>query len=101
MAAAAAIWPSASHRSHWLAGQDKLSGIDGNPFHPHQEHMIPAAGVQDQELSVGSERTRVNDEPVARGCDLGAGPGRDGKALFGPSHAVRVAEIPDFNPVNR
>src|SRR5687767_7006787 len=80
----------ASHSSHWLPGQDKLSGINGYPFHPHQQHMIPAACVQDQELSVGPEGTRVNDEPVTGGGDLGAGPGRDRKAFFCPSHVVRV-----------
>ena len=57
---------------------DELPQIDGNPVHSRQQHMIAAAGIQDQELAVIAERPGINNPAIAGGGDLGAGAGRDG-----------------------
>ena len=82
----------ASHHGHGFPGQHELAEIDGYPFHPRKQHMIPAAGIQDQELPVGAERTGINHPSVARRRHLGAGAGGDGEPLLGaaePSDAPK------------
>ncbi len=63
--------------------------------------MIPAAGIQDQELAVSAEGPGINHPAVARSRDLGAGPGGDRQALFGAAEAVGGAEFPDSHAVDR
>src|SRR5262249_34087012 len=63
--------------------------------------MISAAGIKDQELAIIAEGPGVNHPSVARGCDLAAWPGGDGKALLGAADAVRSAKIADFDPIHR
>ena len=73
---------AASHGRHRFPGQHELTEIDGYPFHPRDEYMISAPRIEDQELAVTAERSCIYHPSVARRGDLGAGPGRDGKALF-------------------
>ena len=44
------------HRRNRLSRQHELADVDRNPLHPGKQHMIPATGIEDQELSVTSER---------------------------------------------
>ena len=64
------------------------------PIHPSQQDMIPAAGIQDQELAVGAERSGVNHPAVGRRRHLGAGAGGDRKALFRRRRGRRARRIP-------
>src|SRR6185436_2294162 len=84
---------TASHNGHGFASQYELADIYGNPIHTRKEHMIPAAGIQDQELPVGTEWTGINHPAVTRRCDLGARPGGHGDPPFGSTHPVGNAEI--------
>ena len=56
--------------------------------------MIPAAGIQDQELPVGTERPGIDHPAVARRGDLGAGTGGDRQTAFGAPKPVRWPQIP-------
>src|SRR3954468_13803882 len=63
------------HGCDRLSRKYKLADIDRNALHPGDQHMIPAPGIEDQELTVTAERSGVNNPAVAGRCDLGAGPG--------------------------
>ena len=63
----------ATHHRNRLPRQHELPQIDGYPFHPRQQHMIPAAGIKDQELAVIAEGSGVHHPAIARSRDLGAG----------------------------
>ena len=65
---------SATHHRNGFSGQHKLAEIHRNPLHPRKQHMIPAACIQDQELSVGPERSRIDNPAIAGGGHLRAGP---------------------------
>ena len=65
---------AAPHHCDGLAGQHELTDIDGNPIHPREDDMIPAAGIQDQELPVGAERSGIDHPAVAGSGHLGARP---------------------------
>src|ERR1043165_9607653 len=54
------------HDRNTLTGQDKLPDIDRNAFHPRQDHMIPAARIEDQEFAIGSIGGSINHPAVAR-----------------------------------
>src|ERR1700744_4593081 len=58
--------------------------------------MIPAPGIEDQELSIAAERTSVNYPAVTRRCNLCAGPRRQRNAFFYAAGAVGTAEIADL-----
>src|SRR3954452_20790632 len=45
------------HRRHRLPREHKLTDVDRNALHPGDQDMIPATGIEDQELSIASERT--------------------------------------------
>ena len=63
--------------------------------------MIPAAGIKDQELAIGPERSGVNHPSICGRGDLRAGAGGDGNAFFLAADAVRRPEIPQFDAINR
>src|ERR1700757_4642840 len=63
--------------------------------------MIPAAGIEDQELPVTSKRPGVNNPAVAGRGDLGTGPSGDGQALLGSTGAVGAAELADSRAGDR
>src|SRR5258705_10721912 len=63
--------------------------------------MIPATGIEDQELSVASEGTSVNNPAVTRGCDLCTGPGGQRNAFFHATCSVGTAEIANPGAINR
>ena len=55
--------------------------------------MIPAPGIEDQELAVGAERSRIYDGAVARRRHLGGRAGRDRQALLTAAESVGGAEV--------
>src|SRR5579864_8450754 len=63
--------------------------------------MIPAAGIEDQELAITAKRPGVNNPTVARGSNLGARMGCDGQPLLSSTGAVRGAELADPGTVDR
>src|SRR6202051_845154 len=63
--------------------------------------MIPAAGVEDQELPITAKRPGVNNPTVARRGNLGAAMGGNGKALLASVDAVGIAKLPNFHAVDR
>src|SRR5258708_37630315 len=63
--------------------------------------MISAASVQDQELSVGPERSRIDDPAVSRRRHLGTGSTCDRNALLGSTEAVRRAELANLGAIER
>src|SRR5689334_14289548 len=84
---------TAPHRRNRLTGQHKLPDIDRDPIHARQDHMIPAAGIEDQEFAIRTVRARVDHPAVAGSGNLGALAGGDRNALFAAPAAVRGAEI--------
>src|SRR4029077_10006203 len=89
------------HGRDRLPRKYKLSDVNRNALHSGDQHMIPAPGIEDQELSVASEWTSVNNPAVTRGCDLGCRPGCQRNALFYAANAVGTAKFPDFDAINR
>src|SRR5258705_12357623 len=71
-----------SHGRDRLPRKDKLADVNRNALHPGDQDMIPATGIEDQELSVASEGTGVNNPAVTRGSDRGTGPGGQRNAFF-------------------
>src|SRR5258708_34723608 len=63
--------------------------------------MISAASVQDQELSVGPERSRIDDPAVGRRRHLGTSTACDRNALLGSTEAVRRAELANLDAAQR
>src|SRR3954454_19738005 len=62
------------HGCDRLPRKYKLADVDRNALHPGDQHMIAAPGIEDQELTVATEGSGVNNPAVARGCDLRSGP---------------------------
>src|ERR1700722_2626711 len=62
--------------------------------------MIPAPGIEDQELSIAPERTGVNNPSITRRCDLGSGPGCQRNAFFDAAGAIGTAEIANFAAID-
>src|SRR6266404_6081050 len=71
-----------SHRRDRLPRKYKLADVYRNALHPGDQDMIPAPGIEDQELSVAAKRAGVNNPAVTRGCDLRSGPGSQRNALL-------------------
>src|SRR3954469_12230052 len=90
-----------SHGCDRLPRKYKLADVDRNALHPGDQHMIPAPGIEDQELSVASERPCINNPAVARGCDLGAGPGSQRNAFLYAAGPIGTAKFADFHAVDR
>src|SRR4029077_282106 len=86
---------------HRLPRKYKLADVNRNALHPGDQDMIPAPGIEDQELSVAAERPGVNNPSVTRGCDLGAGPACQRNAFFGATRAVGTAKIANLAAVYR
>src|SRR4029077_3620971 len=63
--------------------------------------MIPAAGIEDQELAITAKRPGVNNPTIARGSNLGARMGCDGQPLLSSTGAVRGAELAEPGAVDR
>ena len=63
--------------------------------------MIAAAGIDDQEFSVTSERAGIDHPAIARRIDLRARTGRDRNALHAGAKTVVVAEAADDRAVDR
>src|ERR1700753_3243028 len=89
------------HGRDRLPRKNKLSDVNRNAPHSGDQDMIPAPGVEDQELSVAAKGTSVNDPAVTRGCDLRAGAGRQRNAFFDATRAVGTAKVPYFHTVDR
>src|SRR6478735_7212511 len=89
------------HGCDRLSRKYKLADVYRNALHPGDQDMIPATGIEDQELSVASEGSGVNNPAVTRGCDLCAGPGCQGNAFFCATHAIGTAKIANLAAINR
>src|ERR1700692_3108525 len=76
------------HGRDRLPRKYKLADVNRNALHPGVEDMIPAPGIEDQELSVAAEGTGVNNPAVTRGCDLRSGPGCQRNAFFRATRAI-------------
>ena len=63
--------------------------------------MIPAPGIEDQELSIAAEGSGVNNPAVTRRCDLSTGPACQRNAFFDATGTVGTAKITDFAAVDR
>src|ERR1700728_15792 len=63
--------------------------------------MIPATGIEDQELPIAAKWARVNDPSVAGRGDLCAGARRDRNTFLSSAEAVGSAELADPRPVHR
>src|SRR5215471_9708585 len=63
-----------SHGRDRLPRKYKLADVYRNALHPGDQDMIPAPGIEDQELTVAAERTGINNPTITRGCDLCTGP---------------------------
>src|SRR3954469_8592951 len=90
-----------SHSRDRLTRKYKLADVNRNALHPGDQDMIPAPGIEDQELSVASERPCINNPAVARGCDLGAGPGSQRNAFLYAAGPIGTAKFADFHAVDR
>src|SRR5665213_3565193 len=90
-----------AHGRNRLPRKYKLADVNRNALHPGDQDMIPAPGIEDQELSVAAKRARVNNPAVTRGCDLRAGPGCQGNAFFDATRTVGTAKIANPGAVDR
>ena len=79
----------------------ELADVDRNTLHPGDQDMIPATGIEDQELSVAAEGSGINNPAITRGCDLRAGPGCQRNAFFDATRAVGTAKIANLGAINR
>src|ERR1700719_404561 len=89
------------HGRDRLPRKYKLADIYRNALHPGDQHMIPAPGIKDQELSVASKRPGVNNPAITRCCDLGSGAGCQGNAFFQATGAIGTAKIANLDAINR
>src|SRR4029077_4557563 len=89
------------HGRDRLPRKYKLADVNRNALHPGDQDMIPAPGIEDQELSVAAEGTSVNNPAITRSCTMIAGPGRQGNAFFDTAHAVGTAKIANLYAVYR
>src|ERR1700751_616848 len=90
-----------SHDRDRLPRKHKLSDIYRNALHPGDEHMIPAPGIEDQELSIAAEGSGVNHPAVTWRCNLRAGPRRQRNAFFCTAGTIGTAKIANFAAVKR
>src|SRR5438105_15683356 len=90
-----------SHRRDRLPRKYKLADVYRNALHPGDQDMIPAPGIEDQELSVAAEGSGVNNPTVTRGCDLRAGPGCQRNAFFDATRTIGTAKIANPGPIDR
>ena len=81
-----------AHYAHRLSCQNELPLIDIDALHPGKHHMIVVSDIQDQELSIGSEWSRIEHPAVGRGGYIGARLDLDSVALRPASKTVIVAK---------
>src|SRR5262245_33312088 len=60
-----------THNGNRFAGKHKLAKAGVYAAHPRKEHMIPSAGVEDQELPIGPKRSGIDHPAVRRGRNPG------------------------------
>src|SRR6266851_5747449 len=89
------------HGRDRLPRKYKLADVNRNALHPGDQHMIPAPGVEDQELSVAAKRSGVNYPAITRGCDLGAGPRCQRNAFFDATCTIGTAKFANPGAINR
>src|ERR1700716_1279754 len=89
------------HGCDRLPRKYKLADVDRNALHPGDQYMIPAPGIEDQELSIAAERPCVNNLAITRGCDLGAGSGCQGNAFFYATRAIGTAKFANLDAIYR
>src|SRR5258707_9185882 len=89
------------HGRDRLPRKYKLADVNRNALHPGDQDMIPAPGIEDQELSVAAKRPGVNNPAITRRCDLGSGPGCQRNAFFDATRAVGTAEIANPGAIYR
>src|ERR1700719_929270 len=92
---------SRPHGRDRLPRKYKLADVYRNALHPGDQHMIPAPGVEDQELPVAAERSGVNNPSITRRCDLGSGAGCEGNAFFHAPRAIGTAKTANLDAINR
>src|SRR5262245_42362521 len=63
--------------------------------------MIAAPSVEDQELTVGTKRSRVHNPAITRSRDLGRRAGGDREPFLGPAEAIGRPEITDLHTIDR
>src|SRR6476659_9718547 len=89
------------HGCDRLSRKYKLADVYRNALHPGDQDMIPAPGIEDQELSVAAEGSGVNYPAVTRCCDLSAGLGCQGNAFFHATGTVGTAKLANLAAINR
>src|SRR6185312_7605042 len=89
------------HGRNRLPRKYKLADVNRNALHPGDQDMIPAPGIEDQELSVAAKWPCVNNPAITRGCDLRAGPGCQGNAFFDAACPVGTAKIANPGAIDR
>src|SRR5471030_2769678 len=89
------------HGRDRLPRKYKLANVNRNAPHSGDHDMIPAPGIEDQELSVAAEGARVNNPAITRGCDLRAGLCGQRNAFFDATHTVGTAKLTNFDAINR
>src|SRR4029077_14938653 len=53
-----------THRRDRLPRKHKLADVNRNALHPGDQDMIPAPGIEDQDLSIAAERPGDNHQPT-------------------------------------
>src|SRR4029079_19646012 len=81
------------HRRDRRTRNDKMADINRNALHPGDQYMIPATGIEDQELSVAAEGTCIHNPAITRCCDLCTWPTRQGNAFLYATCAIGTAKI--------
>src|SRR5947209_6689807 len=89
-----------SHNRDRLSRLNKLPDIDGNALHSGDQDMIPATGVEDQELSVTTEGAGIHNPAITRRCDLGTGPGRQGGTFIDTARPIGTTEFANLGTIH-
>src|SRR5439155_6884347 len=90
-----------SHGRDRLPRKYKLANVYRNALHPGDQDMIPAPGIEDQELSVAPEGSGVNNPAITRCCDLSPGLGCQGNAFFYATRTVGTAKFANLAAIDR
>src|SRR6476659_8712176 len=81
------------HGRDRLPRKYKLADVNRNALHPGDQDMIPAPGIEDQELTVAAEGSGIHNPAIARGCDLCTGPRCQRNAFFYATSPVGTTKI--------
>src|SRR5262249_2478458 len=96
--------PSGGPLPHYgvrLSGQYELANVDRNSVHAGHQHVIPTAGIQNQQLSVGAVWRRVDHPSVAGGRYLGTWARHDRDPLFGATDSIGCSETLGLHAIHR